>query len=410
MKKFFSTILLAVGIIFGSQFANISTVSAYYGGYDVPDYYAFTNSKGTAYYIYYVSEMAQQFDSEFSNRYGISSAYRAEVYLKGMKNGKSAGKLKYIFSGNSYSVFASQYNPLVREDRFSMRIETGSTANSATAKKILSIVRSGAPRNAQEKKEAAEKQQRLAKFNNLIAEGDKFYNAKNYDSAKNSYAKARAENNTEIENLCNALISNGNKLNNEENFAASVDYFRKAIVMGSSKADEGLYNSLVDAGRAADSNKKFDEAINSLNEAINFKPNNSWAYIVLGVVYNNMEQYEKAIENYNKALQISPNYTEAYICRGLAYGELKNYQKAIDDYTQAIKLNPNDANAYNNRAWTYYLLKNYKQALKDSNKAIKLDKNNADAYDTRGNVYKALGKNDLAEKDFAKAKELGHEG
>ena len=126
MKKFFSTILLAVGIIFGSQFANISTVSAYYGGYDVPDYYAFTNSKGTAYYIYYVTE----------------TDLRKEVYLKGMKNGKSAGKLKYIVSSYGYSIFASQYNPLVREDRFSMRIETGSTANNATAKKLFNLVES----------------------------------------------------------------------------------------------------------------------------------------------------------------------------------------------------------------------------------------------------------------------------
>ena len=52
-----------------------------------------------------------------------------------MKNGKSADKLKHIIGRSEYSVFASQYNKLVREDRFSMRIDSGFTANSATAKK-----------------------------------------------------------------------------------------------------------------------------------------------------------------------------------------------------------------------------------------------------------------------------------
>ena len=233
-------------------------------------------------------------------------------------------------------------------------------------------------REEAERKRIAEEKDRI--FNNLIAEGDKFYNAKNYDSAKNSYEKARTENSSKVENFCDALINKGNELKQEKNFAAAVDYYRKAVVMGSINAGDGLYSSLVETGNAARASKNFDDAIKLLNEAINFEPNNSLAYNNIGIVYADMEQYEKAIEYYDKALQILPTYTEVYNNRGNAYKKLKNYDNAIADYKTALsqKLDDKNADVY---LWSAYLeSKKFNDAVEFYNKRVKNNKNESESW------------------------------
>ena len=191
------------------------------------------------------------------------------------------------------------------------------------------------------------------------------------------------------------MLKNGDKLYNEKNFEAAVDYYRKAIVMGSEKmeydrvvstdpntttsygdykAARYFYRSIVESGKAARENKKYYDAMLFLNEAINFRPKSSWAYNILGMVCYDIGQYEEAVENYDKSLKNDSKY----------FG------------------------AYQNRGEAYYQLKKYSQAIKDFDMAIYLDSNYAYSYYYRGLCYQAIGDNKKAKKDFSKAKKLGY--
>lgn len=62
-----------------------------------------------------------------------------------------------------------------------------------------------------------------------------------------------------------------------------------------------------------------------------------------------LKRYQEAIDSYDKAIQLNPNYSNVYYNKGNSLRDLKRYQEAIDCYDKAIELNPNDLDAYNNK-------------------------------------------------------------
>ena len=53
-----------------------------------------------------------------------------------------------------------------------------------------------------------------------------------------------------------------------------------------------------------------------------------------------LRKFNQAIEFLNKAIELNPNYIQAYFNRGETYSKIKDYDKAINDYTKVLKLNP----------------------------------------------------------------------
>ena len=149
--------------------------------------------------------------------------------------------------------------------------------------------------------------------------------------------------------------------------------------------------------------KKYDEAIEDYNKAIELAPDNAKIYDERGLIYDKLEKYDEAINDFTKAIQIAPNSSKFYRSRGSSYGALGKYDEAIGDFTKAIQLDPNDKESYKRRASVYALLEKYDEALKDYNKAIKIDPNFADAYYYRGLVYDELKKYNKAIKDYNKS-------
>ena len=381
LKKFLKFTFLTIGIIFCSQFATVEKVFAenvYVG--------TITDASGNI-FDYYVDPA------------GFSPAFGYPVYdfdgvvlivWKNSKNGAFPKRSAYVtfrkFDGVWY--FSGPFDD-----------SNGSSmvTRSKVATNIFNIVYPRMQKmEEEEKRQAAAEEKRYydefeetlrkeqnievereRNFNNLIAEGDKFYIAKDYENAKNSYQKARNNDNETVEHYCDELIKKGDLFYKEKNFVLAIDYFRKAFVMGSNYASSSLYFSLVEAGKSAQDNKNFDKAIDYYNEAINLKPKRESAYLWLGSIYSNTEQYHKAIENYSKALQNSPNNALAYLLRANDYAILENYEQAISDYTKSIEFNFPDL------AIPYY---------------------------RRGLCYSALGKKSKAKKDFEKVFEINNKG
>jgi len=64
------------------------------------------------------------------------------------------------------------------------------------------------------------------------------------------------------------------------------------------------------------------------------------AYKGLGSVYCEKKKYSEAIEACNKALQIDPKDAEAYNCLGSIYCIMKEYNDAISAFQKALAINP----------------------------------------------------------------------
>ncbi len=109
--------------------------------------------------------------------------------------------------------------------------------------------------------------------------------------------------------------------------------------------------------------ENFDQAINSLSQAIQLYPSDCSFYILRARCYANQDSHELALTDCNKAIELQEN-SDTYLIRGNIYFFSKNYELALADYDKAIELDK-DSNAYFNRATAHLLLGKPELALAD---------------------------------------------
>jgi len=86
------------------------------------------------------------------------------------------------------------------------------------------------------------------------------------------------------------------------------------------------------------------------------------------------KKFDQAIQSYNDAIKVLPDVPVAYIGRGEAKeakaAELKDndLQSVLDDYTKALEILPENPQVLEKRAKVYGKLKNTAQAIADLNK------------------------------------------
>ncbi|MEK0181082.1 tetratricopeptide repeat protein [Microcoleus anatoxicus] len=133
--------------------------------------------------------------------------------------------------------------------------------------------------------------------------------------------------------------------------------------------------------------KRYKEAIAAYTRSIEIQPN-WYAYFNRGVLKNNyMKDRQRALDDYTKAIELKPDLFQAYAYRGGERYALGDAKGALDDYAKAIELKPDYAEGYVRRGMVQFLLKNKKEALADYAKAIKLKPDYAEAYFALGNYY-----------------------
>ncbi|WP_316506707.1 tetratricopeptide repeat protein [Nitrosopumilus sp.] len=95
----------------------------------------------------------------------------------------------------------------------------------------------------------------------------------------------------------------------------------------------------------------YSEAIKSLQQALEFSPNNSTALHLMGTILNEQNSSE-CVKFYEKSLEINRRYYLTYNGLGNFYLKTKQFEKANDYYTKAIKIDPKrSAKIYKNRAF-----------------------------------------------------------
>ena len=199
--------------------------------------------------------------------------------------------------------------------------------------------------------------------------------------------------------------------------------------------DANGYNN---RGKAHLKQKKYDEAIQDFNKALELiKVDCAVAYNNRGKAYLEQEKYDEAIQDFNDAISSNSRYAPAYYNLARAYDKLGEKRKALCDYIKARDLDPsfkkklsaeilekirlveeldklnraieskpfdvNTANVYNKRGVIRYKLEEYDEAIQDFDDAVDLKEDFGEAYYNRGLSYCALGNYPQAIQDFGKA-------
>lgn len=103
------------------------------------------------------------------------------------------------------------------------------------------------------------------------------------------------------------------------------------------------------------------------------------------------KKYNEAIEYFDKAIEADANYEDAFIGRAKSYEKIYQYNKALQDYTKLCVLDEKEESYFYNKARLQYLLKDYKEALKSATTALELDKKHLGAYNVRVNSLIEIG-------------------
>lgn len=138
--------------------------------------------------------------------------------------------------------------------------------------------------------------------------------------------------------------------------------------------------------------KDLNKKIEYFTKAIEFKPDDAWAYCLRGIAKDDLGKYNEAIADYDKAIQISPTYKDPYNNRGYSKYNLRRYAESIADCNKAIQLDPNYKEAYNNRGISKHELGKYVEAISDFDIVIQLDPNYPRAYANKGCSLVKLGR------------------
>lgn len=115
------------------------------------------------------------------------------------------------------------------------------------------------------------------------------------------------------------------------------------------------------------------------------------------------KQLDAAIAKLTAVVGMQPNNSEAYNLLGVCYDEKGQFKEAQDEYKKAIKLEPINARFLNNLGYSYYLTSNDKQAIKWYQKALKFTPDDRRIQNNIGLAFGRRGEYVKAKEQFVKA-------
>lgn len=149
--------------------------------------------------------------------------------------------------------------------------------------------------------------------------------------------------------------------------------------------------------------RRFQEAINMLDQVIIETPDDFIAYYDRSGSKIELRQFDEALNDINKAIELSPYSIKLYYCRSIIYCYLENYEKSIEDANYVISRAKMYADVYNQRGYVYLKLKKNENAKADLDNAILYQKYSKGSiipfYQNRAVAYAGLGNFELALSD-----------
>jgi len=229
------------------------------------------------------------------------------------------------------------------------------------------------------------------------AQGDKYYEAKDYDSALVAYQSA-----AKLKPSFNSLYHIGWLQNDFGQYSDAVAALNRAIAIDGSQAraytEKGYahrrlnqFDQAIDAfeqsislypegyiapyelGSLYNEQKRYDEAEGYLLKSLKNKADNANAYEELGAVQRRQGRSADAIRSFNKAIQLDPSDSGPYMGLGDVYFyNTKEYQKSVDPYLKGLELEPDNQVAAYNVGYSYNDVGRYADALTWLQKAVQL--------------------------------------
>ncbi len=179
---------------------------------------------------------------------------------------------------------------------------------------------------------------------------------------------------------------------------------------------DSVTNSLYVLGFTANDEKRYEQALEPLSNAIAVRAESPKALYERGRANLNLGEYETAIADFMNALSFAPDAYQTYDRRAEAYWGLRQYDQAAADYQKSVSLNPENYPAMLGEGTARYLLGQFNEAMGPFN-VIKTARSKAekanfgptqfrDMYHLLGRCEAATGQYEKAVEDYSAALKL----
>ncbi|MDA1163230.1 MAG: tetratricopeptide repeat protein [Planctomycetota bacterium] len=152
--------------------------------------------------------------------------------------------------------------------------------------------------------------------------------------------------------------------------------------------------------------QKFEDAIASLNQAIETDQENAEASFQRAGILADVGQDQLALNDYSRAVELNPNDVRYRNMRGLFLLTRSQLEPALADFAEAVRIDPKYIQAWNNRGLVRLATGDFQTAIDDFNKACEIDPTYADGFNNRGFAWFKMDDYDRARADFDKTLEL----
>ncbi len=184
-------------------------------------------------------------------------------------------------------------------------------------------------------------------------------------------------------------------------YQEAINYINNAL-----KIDQSLSKGYYLKGMCYKESGDTTNAISSFQTAVEQDNEYYTAYMELGSIFGRKKN-PLALEYYTQALRIDPRSEEVFYHMAKFYQDIGKYTLATETYKKILSINPKEKySIYNLGAIELYSNKNPEQAKKYFNDAIFADPNYAEAYFARGVCYEYLNDLSSARADYEMAVQL----
>jgi len=177
-----------------------------------------------------------------------------------------------------------------------------------------------------------------------------------------------------------------------------VGYWRNSIVLfeHACRVTKGSFLVHYNLGTALNQEKKFDEAIHHLRQALRFNPFSPGTHDNIGIALVHKGRINEGIEFHRRALQIKPEDAGIRFNLADALVEANRMDEAITNYVQGLSLNPEHAHAHRNFGTVLASRNQLDEAIRHYQVALHLAPDDAKAHYNLGSCLMQQGKLDQA--------------
>ncbi len=161
------------------------------------------------------------------------------------------------------------------------------------------------------------------------------------------------------------------------------------------------------AGRDAEAQEQFDEAIDALEHAADAAPTDAATRLMLAVGLNRIGRDDDAAREFQHALELDPDSATALNDLGYMWAEAgQNLDEALKLIERAVELDPDSSAVADSLGWVYFQQGRYEEALRELERAVELGPPVAEIFDHVGDAHLKLGDTAKAIEWWNKALEL----